>query len=314
MIRMNFGPALNRTALTVADASICIGDTVMLMATGTGVFSWQGPGVGIAIGNTVSVSPDSNSMYYVSLVDPLSCVSEDSIMITVSDYPVAEVSGEELVCEGSTTTLTASGGTGYLWSTGATTASYSVVVSNAAGCSASDSISVTVLDAPDLVLVGSNAFGGLDNGFATVSATGGTAPYTYLWNDPAGQTDSVAADLAPGTYAVVVTDSRGCSTTDSVEIQRAAVSIGDLIDPAMIQVYPNLAREAFVLSGLEAFGVQEALVVELLDATGRVVLHRETTGAVQLHVDLPTGLAAGVYMLHISSEAGHATKRVQVQR
>ncbi|KGO79764.1 hypothetical protein Q763_13035, partial [Flavobacterium beibuense F44-8] len=54
------------------------------------------------------------------------------------------------------------------------------------------------------------------NGTATVAVTGGTAPYTYLWND--GQTTATATGLAPGDYTVTVTDASGCSVVQDFTI------------------------------------------------------------------------------------------------
>lgn len=44
---------------------------------------------------------------------------------------------------------------------------------------------------------------------ATVTAAGGTEPYTYLWSD--SQTTQTATGLAAGTYSVTVTDANGCT-------------------------------------------------------------------------------------------------------
>ena len=44
-----------------------------------------------------------------------------------------------------------------------------------------------------------------------VSASGGTAPYTYLWSN--GQTGDSTTGLGSGTYSVTVTDLNGCSST-----------------------------------------------------------------------------------------------------
>ena len=56
------------------------------------------------------------------------------------------------------------------------------------------------------------------NGTATVLATGGTEPYTYLWSDPNSQTTETATGLCVGTYTVTVTGANGCTDTESVEI------------------------------------------------------------------------------------------------
>ena len=54
---------------------------------------------------------------------------------------------------------------------------------------------------------------GADDGIAMVTVSGGVAPYTYLWNDAEAQTEASAINLAPGTYAVTVTDARNNSVT-----------------------------------------------------------------------------------------------------
>src|ERR1700722_14773402 len=55
------------------------------------------------------------------------------------------------------------------------------------------------------------------NGSAFVLATGGYAPYTYLW-EPGGQTTDSATNLGIGTYTVLVTDSAFDSATSQVTL------------------------------------------------------------------------------------------------
>jgi SprB repeat len=54
---------------------------------------------------------------------------------------------------------------------------------------------------------------GETNGSATVTATGGTPPYTYKWNTVPVQTDATAIGLAAGSYTVLVTDSKACEAS-----------------------------------------------------------------------------------------------------
>jgi len=63
---------------------------------------------------------------------------------------------------------------------------------------------------------------GDSNGVAIVSITGGTLPYSLLWNDPLAQTTDTALNLPPGTYSLVVNDSNGCIATAIVSISEPA--------------------------------------------------------------------------------------------
>src|SRR5260221_2267874 len=69
-----------------------------------------------------------------------------------------------------------------------------------------------------------NCFGGL-TGSATVAASNGTAPYTYLWTDPAAQTSATATGLAAGSYTVTVTDAKGCTTTVLATLSQPAAAL-----------------------------------------------------------------------------------------
>jgi gliding motility-associated-like protein len=62
-----------------------------------------------------------------------------------------------------------------------------------------------------------NATCGSSNGSATVTPTGGTSPYTYVWS-PSGGTGATASNLAGGSYSVLVTDALGCITTQNVTV------------------------------------------------------------------------------------------------
>ena len=63
------------------------------------------------------------------------------------------------------------------------------------------------------------------DGSISVTASGGTAGYTYLWDDASAQTTSTATGLAPGDYMVTVTDANGCivftTTTTAVTIKQS---------------------------------------------------------------------------------------------
>ncbi len=117
-----------------------------------------------------------------------------------------------------------SGGYSYLWSNGATTATitgllggtYSVVISDSNGCTTSCSVVVGTTNAPSCLINGVNATCGLPNGSASVSVSGGSGSYTYLWST--GANTSSVNGLIAGAYSVVVTDANGCTTSCHVNI------------------------------------------------------------------------------------------------
>jgi hypothetical protein len=115
----------------------------------------------------------------------------------------------------------------YLWSNGQTDATisglaagtYTVTVTDANLCTDTESVTITQPAAAVLAAINDSTnvlcYGGL-TGSATASASGGVAPYTYLWSN--GQTDATISGLAAGTYTVTVTDANLCTDTESVTI------------------------------------------------------------------------------------------------
>lgn len=92
------------------------------------------------------------------------------------------------------------------------------------GCQASVNVTIdepTALNAAITASSDVTCFGYTD-GSATVTAGGGTPPYTYLWSDGANQTTATASNLAPGTYQVTVTDANSCTFDTSVTISEPA--------------------------------------------------------------------------------------------
>ncbi len=126
--------------------------------------------------------------------------------------------------------ITATGGTGsytYAWSntgssqniTGLSGGSYTVTVTDANGCTqTSGPLSVSEPTTLDIVIdsfKNESCFGIID-GFISTTATGGTAPYSYLWNT--GATVDDLTNLIAGAYTITVTDTNGCTAIDTVTI------------------------------------------------------------------------------------------------
>ena len=96
---------------------------------------------------------------------------------------------------------------------------HSVTVTDASGCTAVATVTITQSQGPDVSVVVNNQATCLTGGTATAIATGGTAPYTYQWSTSAGgQTTASASNLPAGTHNVTVTDAAGCAVVGMVTI------------------------------------------------------------------------------------------------
>src|SRR5206468_1480268 len=178
--------------------------------------------------------------YSVTVTDAKGCTATQSV--TIAQPAAALAVGETHVdvnCFGGSTgaiDLTVRGGTApysYLWSNAATTqdladltaGTYSVTVTDAKGCSATQS--VTIAEPAAALAVGEthvdvNCFGG-STGAIDLTVTGGTAPYSYAWSNESTTQD--LAGLAAGPYSVTVTDAKGCSASQSVTIAQPAAAL-----------------------------------------------------------------------------------------
>jgi len=196
---------------------ICFGGVAALNATGAATYSWT-TGETAA---TISVSPAATSTYSVTGYDTNGCQSTSSKVVNVEALPVITVSGTKTICAGQSTTLTATGGTSYQWSNGATgnsitvspaiSQSYVVTVTNAKGCSSSLETAVTVNALPSITFSGNPVM--CQGQSVTLTAAGGNA---YAWSTGA-QTASVTVSDA-GYYRVTVTNAQNCSNTDSIYV------------------------------------------------------------------------------------------------
>lgn len=125
--------------------------------------------------------------------------------------------------------LTISGGSApynFLWSNGATTedvsglsaGNYTVSITDAGGCTASQQIAVGNgggSPAITSISIGDEVCSN-NSGSVNITVTGGAAPYTYAWSN--GATTQDIAGLVAGTYDVTVTDANGCTVQTSATV------------------------------------------------------------------------------------------------
>ncbi|MEH6538381.1 MAG: hypothetical protein V7719_18435, partial [Psychroserpens sp.] len=200
------------------DTEICIGESTTLTATGGTTYLWSTGETSVSI----NVSPTTTTAYTVTVFSLSGTNSEeDSVIVTVNDIPVADAGINIEICFGNSTTLTASGGSSYLWSTGEitqtiivnpnTTTTYTVEVFEN-NCSNTDDIVVTV-----------NALPTTDAGSNVTITTGesttliATGADTYLWST-GESTPSISVSPNSTTIYTVTGFSNGCEFSDDVTV------------------------------------------------------------------------------------------------
>ena len=137
------------------DTLLCIGRTMPIIANGGDLYNWS-------TGETTSsiyVSPTSNTTYFVTVTDSNACVSDAQMDVIIAQLPTITTSNDTTICDGASTTIWASGGIKYLWSTGNQGASqivdplvdetFTVAVEDTNTCIDSATVAVEILENPD---------------------------------------------------------------------------------------------------------------------------------------------------------------------
>ena len=159
--------------LSAIESTICLGDVVTLSANLTGgtITITNGSEQHTQIlsdGNNMTYTPTQAGTYTVSYdwTYFTCCSGTATTSFTVNALPIANISGNGNICQGQSTTLTATGGGTYEWSTSETMAAisvttagtYTVTVTDTNGCTATASTTVTVNTSPTANITGTTTY------------------------------------------------------------------------------------------------------------------------------------------------------------
>jgi len=188
-------------------------------------------------GNTATISGLGVGTYVVVLTDAENCSATTSVIITQPNVLAANASATAQSAFGQndgTATTNPTGGTvsyTFAWDNGGTTqnisglapGNYSVVVTDANGCSAVQTVTVNSFNCTLTANIsGTNvACHGANNGTAEVLVTTGANPTTYAWSN--GETTATVSNLAAGIYTVNITDGNNCPALLSISISEPAL-------------------------------------------------------------------------------------------
>lgn len=217
------------------DQAICFGQTATLNASGLAPFNWSmtnyaNSGLAAAVNDVpalvVTPSAPGTYTYQVNVQNTVGCTNNDAATLTVYTLPVVNAGVDQTICNASPVILAGAGALSYAWNNGVSnatpffpgsTATYTVVGTDANGCQNQDQVIVNVLPQP-IVL------GGLDQTIcagtpiilnaSTTSATP-TAVTGFQWsNNVPNNTQYVPTNSA--TLTVTATGANGCTNQDQI--------------------------------------------------------------------------------------------------
>ena len=214
--------------------SACFGSAVTMVAGGANAFEWM-PGAGLSqtTGSVVVVSPVSSTTYTLVGTNAFGCADTLLIPFSVLALPTAVVGPDAQICQGYSVQLDAAATGSVTWApagtldnstvnnplaTPAQTTTYSMTVTGANGCTASDALVVTVINSDDIEVTGGEVvcFGSS----ALLQATGG---YDYTWTpaiylDNTTGSEVTTTPLETVTYTVTANAALGCPVTDTIVV------------------------------------------------------------------------------------------------
>jgi gliding motility-associated-like protein len=204
--------------IVTTDGSACIGDTATISATGGTNYLWSNGDTT----STTSIAPLATTTYQVKVTDLHGCKDTSSATAVINPLPVIQLSGNTSICLGESSTLTASGGTSYLWDSTLTTAAitvnptslttYHVSVTDGNGCTDTSSISVDVFPLP-VPLITQETDTICKGAYTTITASGGTI---YNWSSGENTAAIYVRPLLKTVYTVTVSENHNNITCSDV--------------------------------------------------------------------------------------------------
>jgi len=254
--------------------------------------------------STQAVSGLTAGWYSATATDANGCTGTGWYSIISVSPVTATFSSTPSLCTSPTgsASITISGGTppyNTVWSTfpvqtgtsasGLGAGGYNFYITDANGCTRTGTVNIPVQNPMLAGINTANTLCGTSNGTASMSVTGGTPPYSYLWNTSA--TTTGISNLAPGVYSCTVTDAAGCSITKSRGVSSVSpVQIGFSTTPASCIFVNDGMISSTIIGGTPPYSYQWS--------------SGQTTSSV-------SSLAPGNYSLFVT-DAGGCTKSSNV--
>jgi hypothetical protein len=251
------------------DQSVCAGTSITLSASGAQSYSWTN-----GIQNGIAFVPNQTQTYTVTGTSAQGCTATDQVVVTVNQNPIINAGADVSVCQGESILLNASGAVSLNWSNGVqngtqyaptSTETLTVNGTDAFGCQGSDQINITVHP-------------------PTTSVLNESALDSFTLN---GQTYTQS-----GTYTQTVTNSNGCDSTITLNLQLSFTELNELNETVM-RMYPNPSHGTLTIER----STDVSGFYYVIDQMGRTVLSGELVEKKStLHME---SVESGIYTIQV---------------
>jgi PKD repeat protein len=303
---------------TPASCSGANGSATVTATGGSGVYTYLWSN-----GQTTATATNLISGTYTVTVTG-GCTDIETANVSGTFAPTVTTSSTQVSCNGGadgTATANASGGSGsgytFVWSnsqttqtiTGLTGGSYTVTVTDSAGCTTTSTIAVTNPTALSATMASTpESTTSSNNGTAQANVSGGTPPYTYSWSN-GGSTQTITG-LSTGTFTVTITDSKGCTFTNTVTVG-LVLGVGNTMS-SYVELYPNPS------DGIVNFNWQLTapgeMKVRVTNSIGQVIYDQPmmapAKGETQINLQ---PVSPGIYFLQVSGKELNQVFRLIVE-
>ena len=235
--------------LTLAnDTVVCENTSLQLNAPMGYNYSWS-PNIGLsnaAIANPLATITDDIT-YYLTITDAVGCAGVDSISINSNPLPLINLGSNQSVCTNSTVQLNAPVGYSYQWlpiagldnanianpiATVINDIEYVATISDALGCSSSDSIFITAHPLPQISFTADTAL--CENSCITLQPIVGGNLQNIIWSPTSTLNDSsiynpTACPISGTLYTATVTDNNQCINSNSIFVDVIAQPLTPII-------------------------------------------------------------------------------------
>lgn len=294
----------------------CVGDDLTLMANATGgvppyTYSWTGPN-GFASTDEnptiANVTTAADGDYHLTVTDNVGCDATFVLPVVVNEIAITATPTNPScgMNNGSIDVEIASGGLApftYDWSNNAldgtedptnlAAGSYTVTVTDANGCTDTETVNLSGSGGPTVMIVGTNPTCGQSNGSIALTVSGGTPGYTFDWSNNALDGTEDPTGLAAGAYMVTVTDGASCSSVANVTLVSAN-------PPSLSETHTNATCGA----------INGTIDITVTDGTGPYTFDWDDVAGTSNSEDRAS-LGAGTYTVTVT-DAGGCTDNVSV--